>query len=157
MAENVKKKKRENIKKKIEVLDKEFEKEVEEFKIKPTKDKKNMIKIAIWIGFIAIFLPLFIIFRWDKIVFGIAVLIVGLLSQGINLLFGFAGQIPMVGPVFLKFIALPIVMILNILGNMLAFFGMKLGYKKELMHSRTLAITFIVGFFLGYLLREILR
>lgn len=160
MAKNVKKEKKkpnQDIKKKMDVLDKKFEKEVEEFEIKPSKDKKNMVKILIWIGFITIFLPLFLIFRWDKIIFGIAVLIVGLLSQGINILFGFTSQIPMIGPVFLKFIALPIVLTLNALGNMLAFFGMKLGYKKELMHSRTLSITFIVGFFLGYLLREILR
>lgn len=160
MAKNVKKtknKSEKNIKNKIEQLDKEFDKEIENFEIKPSKDKKNIVKFSIWIGFIVIFLPLFLIFRWDKIIFGIAVLIVGLLSQGINLLFGLASQVPMVGPVFLKFIALPIVLILNALGNILAFFGMKLGYKKELMHSRTLSITFIVGFFLGYLLKEVLR
>ncbi len=146
-----------NVKKRKKIINTEIDKEIKEFEIKPSKNRKNMWKIIIWLSFIFIFLPLFIIFRWDKVVFGLAVLIVGLLSQGINILLGFASHVPVIGPVFLKFIALPIVLILNALGNMLAFFGMKLGYKKELMHSRTLSLTFIIGFFLGYLLREILK
>uniref|UniRef100_A0A7C4U7F5 Uncharacterized protein n=1 Tax=candidate division WOR-3 bacterium TaxID=2052148 RepID=A0A7C4U7F5_UNCW3 len=146
------------VKKKIEPkeIEIEIEKELSEYK-KSTNIKKNRIKILIWVGFIIIFLPLFIIFRWDKVVFGIAVVIVGLLSQGINILFGFTSSIPVVGPVFVKFIALPIVLIMNTLGNLLSFFGLKLGYKKELTQARTLTLTFLTGFFLGYLLRELLK
>ena len=91
-------------------------------------------------------------FRWDKRIVGGGVFLFGLVSQGWSSLVSILSGIPVVGHVLVRFLALPLLFLVNGIGNLLAFLAIKMGYKKEIMDTKLLAWTFAGGLFIGFII-----
>jgi hypothetical protein len=95
-------------------------------------------------------------FRWDKWIIGGVLLLVGFVTQAWSSLISLIGGIPGVGHVIVKFLALPLLLIINGIGNMIAFLAIKLGYKKEILDTRLLTWAFALGAIIGFIIGELL-
>lgn len=95
-------------------------------------------------------------FRWDKWIIGGVLLLAGFVTQAWSSLISLIGGIPGVGHVIVKFLALPLLLIINGIGNMIAFLAIKLGYKKEILDTRLLTWAFALGAIIGFIVGELL-
>ena len=116
----------------------------------PTKKRYIQVLTLFLVGSIIILLGVY--FRWDKRIIGIGVFLFGLVSQGWASLVSLLGGIPVVGNVVVRFLALPLLFLVNSLGNLLAFLAIKVGYKKEIMDTKILAWTFAGGLLIGFII-----
>jgi hypothetical protein len=116
----------------------------------PTKKRYQQVLILFLVAGIIISLGIY--FRWDKRIIGIGVFLFGLVSQGWASLVSLLGGIPVVGNVIVRFLALPLLFLVNSLGNLLAFLAIKVGYKKEIMDTKILAWTFAGGLLIGFII-----
>jgi hypothetical protein len=62
------------------------------------------------------------------------------------------GGIPVVGNLLIKFLALPLLFLVNGIGNLLAFLAIKMGYKKEIIDTKLLTWTFAGGLLIGFII-----
>ncbi len=95
-------------------------------------------------------------FRWDKWIIGGILLLAGFVTQAWSSLISLIGSIPGVGHVIVKFLALPLLLIINGIGNIIAFLAIKLGYKKEILDTRLLTWAFALGAIIGFIIGELL-
>lgn len=95
-------------------------------------------------------------FRWDKWIIGGVLLLAGFVTQAWSSLISLIGGIPGVGHVIVKFLALPLLLIINGIGNMIAFLAIKLGYKREILDTRLLTWAFALGAIIGFIIGELL-
>jgi len=95
-------------------------------------------------------------FRWDKWIIGGVLLLAGFVTQAWSSLISLIGGIPGVGHVIVKFLALPLLLIINGIGNIIAFLAIKLGYKKEILDTRLLTWAFALGAIIGFIIGELL-
>lgn len=95
-------------------------------------------------------------FRWDKWIIGGILLLAGFVTQAWSSLISLIGGIPGVGHIIVKFLALPLLLIINGIGNMIAFLAIKLGYKKEILDTRLLTWAFTLGAIIGFIIGELL-
>jgi hypothetical protein len=116
----------------------------------PTKKRFIQVLILFLAGGIIIALGFF--FRWDKRIVGGGVLLFGLVSQGLASLLALLGGVPVVGSIIVRFLALPLLFLVNSIGNLLAFLAIKMGYKKEIMDTKLLAWTFAGGLLIGFII-----
>lgn len=114
--------------------------------------KKRYLQVLILFLTTGIITALGFFFRWDKRIIGIGVFLFGLVSQGWASLVSLLGGIPVVGNVIVRFLALPLLFLVNSLGNLLAFVAIKIGYKKEIMDTKLLAWTFAGGLLIGFII-----
>jgi hypothetical protein len=97
-----------------------------------------------------------IYFRWDKWIVGGILVLIGFLTQAWSSIVSLIGSIPGIGHIIVKFVALPILLIINGIGNMIAFFAIKLGYKREVLDTKLLTWAFALGALIGFLIGELL-
>lgn len=116
----------------------------------PTKKRFLQVFVLFFAGGIIITLGIYL--RWDKRLIGIGVFLFGLVSQGWASLVSLLGGIPVVGSVIVRFLALPLLFLVNSIGNLLAFLAIKMGYKKEIMDTKLLAWTFAGGLLIGFII-----
>lgn len=90
--------------------------------------------------------------RWDKWIIGVGVFLFGLVSQGWSSLISLLGGVPVIGNLLVKFLALPLLFLVNGIGNLLAFLAIKMGYKKEIIDTRLLTWTFAGGLLIGFII-----
>jgi hypothetical protein len=95
-------------------------------------------------------------FRWDKWIVGGILVLIGFLTQAWSSIVSLISSIPGIGHIIVKFIALPILLIINGIGNMIAFFAIKLGYKREVLDTKLLTWAFALGALIGFLIGELL-
>ncbi len=116
----------------------------------PTKKRLLQVILFFLIGGIIIYLGIY--FRWDKRIVGIGVFLFALVSQGWASLVSLLGGVPVVGSVIVRFLALPLLFLVNSIGNLLAFLAIKMGYKKEIMDTKLLTWTFAGGLLIGFII-----
>ena len=144
--------------KNIKELGQELEEEIEELNIsKVPRNRKKIISLCLWIAFAIVMVLLAIKFRWDKFLGGSLVFLIGILSQGIQMLLGTISVVPGIGPLITKFFAIPLVLLVNGLGNLLTFFAIKMGYRREVIDAKMLSITFMVGLLMGFVIAEMIK
>ncbi len=90
--------------------------------------------------------------RWDKRIIGGGVFLFALVSQGWASLVSLLGGLPIVGGILVRFLALPLLFLVNSIGNLLAFVAIKMGYKKEIRDTKLLAWTFAGGLLIGFII-----
>lgn len=135
--------------------------EVEKLKEEITFGKKTSIsRMILRVLFLVLLGAILIMagtyFRWDKRIVGVVLLLFGFVTQAWTSLVGLIGGIPGVGHILVKFIALPLLLIINGIGNMIAFFAIKLGYKREVLDTRLLTWAFALGALIGFIIGELL-
>ena len=114
--------------------------------------KKRFLQVLILFLAAGIIIALGAYFRWDKRIVGVGVFLFGLVSQGWSSLVSLLGGIPVVGGVIVRFLALPLLFLVNGIGNLLAFVAIKMGYKKEIIDTKLLAWTFAGGLLIGFII-----
>jgi hypothetical protein len=92
----------------------------------------------------------------DKELTVFVVLFLGYVTQLFSVLVGFIATIPVIGPPIAQIISLPFIFIVNAIAYLVTFFSLRKGYAKELLGSRVLVTSFLVGLILGYALGKII-
>ena len=133
--------------------DKDIEKLKDDISLEEAEPtKKRYLQVLILFLVAGVIITLGIFFRWDKRIIGGGVFLFGLVSQGWSSLVSLLGGIPVVGHVIVRFLALPLLFLVNGIGNLLAFLAIKMGYKKEIIDTKLLAWTFAGGLLIGFII-----
>ena len=92
----------------------------------------------------------------DKKITVFIVLILGYMTQLFTVLVGLIAVIPVIGPPIAAIISLPLIFIVNAIAYMVTFFSLRKGYAKDVLGSRVLVTTLLVGIIIGYALGKLL-
>ena len=92
----------------------------------------------------------------DKEITVFVVLFLGYVTQLFSVLVGFIATIPVIGPPIANLISLPFIFIVNAVAYLVTFFSLRKGYAKELLGSRVLVTSFLVGLIIGYALGKVI-
>ena len=111
--------------------------------------------LGIW-GVILLLITVGYFLGLDKKLLALVVLLFGLLTQAFTGLLGLLALLPWVGPVLVKVISGPFLWLLNGLGTLVAFIALRRGVKVDLLKSRILVTTFLLGFIVGILVGTLL-
>jgi hypothetical protein len=120
----------------------------------------NFIKKNWKIIFVLLVLLVFIVVAQriglDKKITVIIVLILGYMTQLFTVLVGLIAAVPIIGPPIAAIISLPLIFIVNAIAYMVTFFSLRKGYAKDVLGSRVLVTTLLVGIIIGYALGKLL-
>ncbi len=139
--------------KKEKINNKDIEKLKDDISLEEAEPiRKRFLQVLILFLATGIIIILGAYFRWDKRIIGGGVFLFGLVSQGWSSLVALLGGIPVVGSIIVRFLALPLLFLVNGIGNLLSFIAIKMGYKKEIMDTKLLAWTFAGGLLIGFII-----
>jgi hypothetical protein len=117
---------------------------------------KNMRKILlIWLV-IVVFVILGIHLGWDEKVIATIVLIFGFLTHAFSGLMGLISLIPTIGPMIVNVITLPFFLVINGIAYLVTFIALRRGYRKDVVSSRLLTVSLLIGIIIGYILGKVL-
>jgi hypothetical protein len=116
----------------------------------PTRKRFLQVLVLFFAGGAIITLGIYL--GWNKRILGIGVFLFALVSQGWASLVSLLGGLPIVGGILVRFLALPLLFLVNSIGNLLAFVAIKMGYKKEIRDTKLLAWTFAGGLLIGFVI-----
>lgn len=92
----------------------------------------------------------------DKKVTAVVIIAVGLLSQLFTEMLALVALVPLVGPIFVKIISIPIIILINGIGYIVTFFAFRKGYKMEVAKSKMITTTLLIGILIGYVVGKVL-
>ena len=92
----------------------------------------------------------------DKKAIVIIVLFFGYVTQLFAILVGLIALIPIVGPLIASVISLPFFLIVNAIAYIVTLFSLRKGYTKDVLGSRVLVTTLLIGIIIGYALGKLL-
>ena len=110
--------------------------------------------IIVW-SLILIFIILGVIIGVQGRVIAIAVTLFGLLTQAFTGLLALIALIPWIGPLIAKALSIPIIWLMNALGYFSTVVLVRRGYSKDVLNTRVVTITLIVGMVIGYILGKL--
>ena len=110
--------------------------------------------IIVW-SLISIFIILGVIIGVQGRVIAIAVTLFGLLTQAFSGLLALIALIPWIGPLIAKALSIPLLWLMNALGYFSAVVLVRRGYSKDVLNTRVVTITLIVGMVIGYILGKL--
>ena len=91
----------------------------------------------------------------DKKVIVIIVLFFGYVTQLFAILVALIATIPFIGPPIAGIISLPFFLIVNAIAYIVTLFSLRKGYTKDVLGSRILVTTLLVGIIIGYALGKL--
>ena len=91
----------------------------------------------------------------DKKAIVIIVVFFGYVTQLFAILVGLIALIPIVGPPVASVISLPFFLIVNAIAYIVTLFSLRKGYTKDVLGSRILVTTLLVGIIIGYALGKL--
>ncbi|MEO0289493.1 MAG: hypothetical protein ABIN00_07645 [candidate division WOR-3 bacterium] len=117
--------------------------------------KRNKLLILI---FLSLLLLVFIVFKFNlnKPIAALLILLVGMITHMFTELLALLALVPVIGPVLVKIISLPFIILLNGITYLVSFFALKKGYKMEMLKSRSFTTTLLLGILIGYILGKII-
>ncbi|MEO0281755.1 MAG: hypothetical protein ABIN05_05345 [candidate division WOR-3 bacterium] len=117
--------------------------------------KRNKILILI---FLSLLLLVFIVFEFNlnKPIAALLILLVGMITHMFTELLALLALVPVIGPVLVKIISLPFIILLNGITYLVSFFALRKGYKMEMLKSRSFTTTLLLGILIGYILGKII-
>lgn len=126
-------------------------------KTKMLKDYVRQHKLLVIIFFSSIIL-IYLSFRFgiNKPVTALIVILFGVFSQLFAEILAIIALIPIAGPIIVKVISIPVIILMNGIGYIITFFAFKKGYKMEVAKSKLFTTALLIGVMLGYLLGKIL-
>jgi hypothetical protein len=107
--------------------------------------------IVVWLIIAGVIIAA-IFFRWDKKIVAAGVIAFGLMTQAFSGAFSILSAVPVVGPVIVKAVTLPFILLVNGIGYVVTFFALRRGYKLDVMKSRFIIGMFLAGTLLGFIL-----
>lgn len=127
-------------------------------------DKKKLLidyyrqhKLLIFIFLLSILL-IYLSFRFgiNKPVTALVVILFGIFTQLFSEMLAIIALVPIAGPIIVKVISIPVIILLNGIGYIVTFFAFKKGYKMEVAKSKLFTTALLIGVMIGYLLGKIL-
>ncbi|MEO0233690.1 MAG: hypothetical protein ABIN39_06460 [candidate division WOR-3 bacterium] len=117
--------------------------------------KRNKLLILI---FLSLLLLVFIVFEFNlnKPIAALLILLVGMITHMFTELLALLALVPIIGPVLVKIISLPFIILLNGITYLVSFFALRKGYKMEMLKSRSFTTTLLLGILIGYILGKII-
>lgn len=117
--------------------------------------KRNKILLLV---FLSLLLLVFVVFEFhlNKPIAAILILLVGIVTHIFTELLALLALVPIFGPVLVKIISLPFIILLNGITYLVSFFALRKGYKVEMLKSRSFTTTLLLGILLGYILGKII-
>ena len=92
----------------------------------------------------------------DKKITVVTVILLGFVTQLFAVLVGMIAAIPIIGLPIANIISLPFLFIVNAIAYIVTFFSVRKGYAKDVMSSRVLVTTLLVGIIIGYALGKLI-
>jgi fatty-acid desaturase len=83
-------------------------------------------------------------------------LVLGIFTQVFAGLGALIAMIPILGPILIKVVTIPFFWIINALGHGVSIVAIKKGYTNELVKSRVLTISLLIGIVLGYIMGNLI-
>lgn len=117
--------------------------------------KRNKILLLVFLSLLLLVIVVFE-FNLNKPIAAILILIVGMVTHIFTELLALLALIPVFGPIIVKIISLPFIILLNAITYLVSFFALKKGYKVEMLKSRSFTTTLLLGILLGYILGKII-
>lgn len=117
--------------------------------------KRNKLLILI---FLSLLLLVFIVFEFDlnKPIAALFIILVGIITHMFTELLAFVALVPLIGPILVKIISLPFIILLNGITYLVSFLALRKGYKIEMLKSRSFTTTLLLGIIIGYILGKII-
>jgi hypothetical protein len=97
-----------------------------------------------------------IVLRWDKKLVAAGVIAFGLMTQAFAGVIALVGAVPVVGPLVIKVVTFPVILLVNGIGYLVTFFALRRGHKIDVIKARVLVGTFLVGMILGFVLGRLI-
>ena len=92
----------------------------------------------------------------DKKAIVIIVLFFGYVTQLFAVLGSLIATVPIIGPPTAHIISLPFFLIINAIAYMVTILSLRKGYAKDVLGSRVLVTTLLVGIIIGYALGKLM-
>lgn len=105
------------------------------------------IMLLVWIAFLL---------KIDRRIIAFGVIIIGFITQLFTELLSIIALIPVLGPVLVRIVSLPFIIIINALGYIVTFFAFRKGYKVEVAKSKMFTTAMLIGVVLGFILGKLL-
>ena len=83
-------------------------------------------------------------------------LVLGIFTQVFAGLGALIAMIPIIGPILIKVVTIPFFWMINALGHGVSIVAIKKGYTNELVKSRVLTISLLIGIVLGYIMGNLI-
>ncbi|PIP13432.1 MAG: hypothetical protein COX48_04250 [bacterium (Candidatus Stahlbacteria) CG23_combo_of_CG06-09_8_20_14_all_34_7] len=103
-------------------------------------------------------LLIYISFRFgiNKPITVLVVILFGMFTHLFSEILAIIALIPIAGPIIVKIISIPIIILLNGIGYIITFFAFKKGYKVEIAKSKIFTTALLIGIVFGYLLGKLI-
>lgn len=95
-------------------------------------------------------------FNLDKKIMAFGIIVYGIISGAFLWLLGIVGVVPVIGPIIVKIFTLPAIWIVNGFAYIVTILALKKGAKLDILKSRVLVISFIIGVVIGFILGKLL-
>ena len=113
--------------------------------------RRHWRTLAVWLG-IGCFIFVALLTGLDKRIAALSILVFGLLTQAFSGLLGLVALIPWAGPLFVKVVTLPFFLLVNGLSYLVTLLVVRRGGQRDVVKSRILVSSFLVGILVGYIL-----
>ena len=113
-------------------------------------------KIFLYFLIIIFFVWIAFLLHIDKRIIGFSVVIVGFITQLFMQIMGLIALIPVIGPLIVKIVTLPFIIIVNFIGYIVTLFAFKKGYKVEVAKSKMFTSALLIGIVIGFIVGKLL-
>ena len=117
--------------------------------------KNYKFHILLWI-LIGVSVVVALQYGVDEKIVVFTTLILGIFTQVFAGLGALIAMIPIIGPILIKIITIPFFWMINALGHGVSIVAIKKGYTNELVKSRVLTISLLIGIVLGYIMGNLI-
>ena len=101
-------------------------------------------------------IPILIFLEVPKEIIAFVTLILALLTKALAGLAALIAMIPVIGPLIVNVLSIPFFWLVNALGYFISILAIKKGYTRQVINSRVLTLSVLVGIVIGYILGNLL-
>ena len=120
---------------------------------KKLRERKGMFIALI---LVLLLIPLLVYLGVPKEIVAFVTLVLGLLTKAFAGFAALIALIPIIGPLVGKVLSIPFFWLVNSLGYFVSILAIKKGYTRQVVNSRVLTLSVLVGIVIGYILGNVL-
>ena len=117
--------------------------------------KRYKFHIFLWV-LIGVAVAVALQYGVDEKIVVFATLVLGIFTQVFAGFGALIAMIPIFGPILVKVVTIPFFWMINALGHGVSIVAIKKGYTNELVKSRVLTISLLIGIILGYIMGNLI-
>ena len=118
--------------------------------------KKPGKRMFIALILVLLLIPLLVYLGVPKEIVAFVTLVLGLLTKAFAGFAALIAMIPIIGPLVVKVLSIPFFWLVNSLGYFVSILAIKKGYTRQVVNSRVLTLSVLVGIVIGYILGNVL-